>query len=173
MPNWLFYALLGAFCASLTNILSKVGMKDIDATLATGIRGVVMVLFLLLVCTVKGLWAKLPTVNGLSAMMIVLSGVAGAMSWLFMFHALKFGEATQVMPIDKLSMPLGIVLAVIILAERPSLLNWAGIFLIAGGAYLAAWPRPKPTEAPKTAQVQQQEAPAASQSADPRADSGS
>jgi transporter family protein len=69
--------------------------------------------------------------------MVILSAVAGATSWLFYFKALQVADASRVAPIDKLSMPLAILLAVLFLGERPSGVNWLGIALIAGGAYLA------------------------------------
>jgi len=69
--------------------------------------------------------------------MIVLSGVAGGLSWLFVFRAVKLADVSKVAPIDKLSLPLGILLAVIVLGERPGALNWLGIALVVAGAYLA------------------------------------
>jgi len=82
---------------------------------------------------------KLPTLSGKALTMIVLSGVAGAVSWLFYFKAIQVGTVSQVAPIDKLSMPLAVILAVILLGDRPSGWNWMGIGLIVIGAYFAAW----------------------------------
>ena len=141
LQPWLVYALLSALSASLVAIFGKVGMKQVDSNLATAVRSVVMTLFLIAVCSVMGLWSKIPSVSGRALAMIVLSGVAGAVSWLFYFKAIGVGTVSQVAPIDKLSMPLGVLLAVMLLGERPSGLNWAGIALIAFGAYLAALPR--------------------------------
>jgi transporter family protein len=88
-----------------------------------------------------GLSGKLPTVRGWPLVAIILSGVAGAVSWLFYFRAIQLGRVSQVAPIDKLSMPFAVVLAVILLGDRPTLVNWLGIALIGAGAYLAALPR--------------------------------
>lgn len=140
MQPWLIYALLSALAASFVGIFGKFGMKDVDSNLATAIRSVVMTLFLLGVCTVMQVWPKLAGVHRWALGMIVLSGVAGAVSWLFYFKAIQVGQVSQVAPIDKLSMPLAVVLAVLILGERPNGVNWIGILLIAGGAYLATWP---------------------------------
>jgi len=137
LPSWLLYALLSAAAASLVAIFGKVGMKGVDSTLATAVRSVVMTLFLAGVCTASGLWSKLGTIHGKAIGMIVLSGVAGAVSWLFYFAAIRAGEVSRVGPIDKLSMPLGIVLAVLFLGERPTVVNWAGVGLIVVGAVLA------------------------------------
>ncbi len=136
--RWLVYAILSAIAASLVAIFGKIGMKEIDSTLATAIRSVVMTIFLLGVCTVMRLWPKVGAVDGRAMGVIALSGVAGAVSWLFYFKAIQVGTVSQVAPIDKLSMPLAVLLAVMLLGDRPSLTNWLGIALIVGGAYLAA-----------------------------------
>ena len=144
MPAWLPYAFLSALAASLVGIFGRLGVKTIDDNLATTVRSIVMTLMLLIFATAVGAWDKLGQLRASSWPMIaiVLSGAAGATSWIFYFKALKLAEVSQVAPIDKLSMPLGILLAVIFLKERPTMVNWLGIFLIAGGAYLATLPRP-------------------------------
>lgn len=139
--RWLFYALLSALAAAFVGIFGKLGMKEVDSTLATAARSVVMTAFLLAVCTVMGSWSKLSTLSGRAMGMIALSGLAGALSWLFYFRALQLGTVSQVAPIDKLSMPLTVLLALLFLAERPTTVNWIGIGLIAAGAYLAGLPR--------------------------------
>jgi len=138
--RWLAYALLSAAFAALVGIFGKLGMKEIDSTLATSIRSVVMTLFLLGVCTALNLWSKLNSLHPKAFGMIALSGVAGALSWLFYFKAIQVGTVSQVAPIDKLSMPLAVLLAVLILGDRPTGVNWLGIAMIAAGAYLAARP---------------------------------
>jgi transporter family protein len=140
IERWLVYALLSAAAAALVGIFAKIGMKGVDPTLATAVRSVVMTLFLLGVCTASGVWARLESLHGRAVAMIVLSGVAGAVSWLFYFKAIQLGPVSQVAPIDKLSMPLAVLLAVLILGERPSGTNWVGIALMTAGAYLAARP---------------------------------
>ena len=143
MPAWLLYAFLSALAASLVGVFGKLGVKEIDDNLATTIRSVVMTLMLLVFATTIGAWNKLGQlrVSSWPMIAIVLSGAAGATSWIFYFKALKLAEVSQVAPIDKLSMPLGILLAVIFLQERPTTVNWLGIVLIAGGAYLATLSR--------------------------------
>jgi transporter family protein len=143
--RWLLYAILAAVSAAVVSIFAKIGMEGIDSTLATTVRAAVMLVFLAVVCTTEKLWDKLPTVRGWAVVMIALSGLAGATSWLFGFKALAVGgRVTQVAPIDKLSVPLAAVLAFFLLKDRPSALNWAGILLIAFGAYLTAVPRSAP-----------------------------
>jgi len=140
--KWLLYAVLAAVSAAFVGIFAKVGMQGIDSTLATTVRSVVMLIFLIGVTTAQELWGHLPTIRGRAVVMIALSGIAGATSWLFGFKALAVGgRVSQVAPIDKLSVPLAAVLAFVLLKERPSAINWAGILLITFGAYLAAVPK--------------------------------
>jgi transporter family protein len=142
--RWLHFAILAAACAASINIFAKIGMKGIDSDVATSVRSVVQAIFVVGFVTVLGSWSKIHQINSkLAISMLICSGVAGGLSWICAFRALKLADASQVAPIDKLSMPLGILLAVLILHERPTLVNWIGIFLIAGGAYLATWPRAK------------------------------
>ena len=139
--RWFVYALLSALAASLVGVFGKVGMRGIDPTLATAVRSAVMTLFLLAVCSALGVWSKAQFLHGRALAMVVLSGLAGAVSWLFYFKALQAGTVSQVAPVDKLSMPLAVLLAVLVLRERPTGLNWLGIALVAAGAYLAALPQ--------------------------------
>src|SRR5882724_11188890 len=137
MKPWLLYALLSAFAAAFVGIFGKLGMSEVDSNLATAVRSIVMTLFLAGVCQFTGAWSKLQTLHSRAILMIVLSGVAGAISWLFYFRAIQVGQVSQVAPIDKLSMPFAVVLAVLILRDRPTFVNWIGVLLIVGGGYLA------------------------------------
>lgn len=140
IERWLLYAILSAALASLVAIFAKLGMEKIDPTLATTVRSVVMTLLLLATCAGAGVWTRLPDLRGRPLLMIVLSGAAGTASWLFYFRAIQLGDVSKVAPIDKLSMPLAITLAVVVLGERPTAVNWLGVALIAAGAYLASLP---------------------------------
>ncbi len=140
MSTWLIYALLSALTASLVAIFGKIGLQHLDANTATAIRSVVMALFLVGVVVVEG---KLSLVHEILAdkkalMFIVLSGVAGALSWLFYFMAIKSGNVAQVAPIDKLSVVFAVIMAVILFGERISLLAGAGVALITAGALMVA-----------------------------------
>jgi bacterial/archaeal transporter family protein len=139
ISTWLLYALLAAGCAALVSIFGKIGMKGINSDLATAVRSVVQASFVVLFATALGSMRHLNTLHRWAIGAIVLSGVAGGLSWIFGFRAIQLAGVSKVAPIDKLSMPLAVVLAVIFLKERPSGVNWAGIALIAGGVYLAAY----------------------------------
>ncbi|ACX88860.1 protein of unknown function DUF6 transmembrane [Pectobacterium parmentieri WPP163] len=140
MSSWLIYALLSAVCAAMVAIFGKIGLQNLDANTATAIRAVIMALFLVGVVVAQGKLVLVGEViaNKKALLFIVLSGVAGALSWLFYFVALKNGNVAQVAPIDKLSVVFAVVLAVILLGEKISLMAGAGVALISMGALLVA-----------------------------------
>jgi transporter family protein len=136
---WLIYALLAAACAGAINVLAKLGMKGIDSDLATAVRSVVQAAFVVGFACVIGAASRIGELRDrpLAITMIVLSGVAGGLSWIFLFRAIRLADISKVAPIDKLSLPIGILLAVVFLSERPSALNWLGIAMVIAGAYLS------------------------------------
>ncbi|MCI3923583.1 EamA family transporter [Paenibacillus sp. TRM 82003] len=141
MGLWLVYALLSAVCAALVAVLGKVGLNDIDANAATAIRAVIMAVFLVGVIAVQGKFSQVHDIllgNRRALLFIVLSGGAGAASWLFYFLALKYGKVSQVGPIDKLSVVIAVLLAVLFLGEKLSWAQSAGVAMIAAGALLVA-----------------------------------
>ncbi|QIZ46459.1 EamA family transporter [Dickeya zeae] len=140
MSSWLLYALLSALCAALVALFGKIGLQQLDANTATAIRAVIMALFLVGVVVMQGKSSLFSTVlaNHKAMLFIVLSGVAGALSWLFYFMALKSGSVAQVAPIDKLSVVFAVILAVLLLGEKISLLAGVGVALISVGALLVA-----------------------------------
>ncbi|KFF71859.1 membrane protein [Pectobacterium brasiliense] len=140
MSSWLIYALLSAVCAAMVAIFGKIGLQNLDANTATAIRAVIMALFLVGVVVAQGKLALVGEIvaNKKALLFIVLSGVAGALSWLFYFVALKNGNVAQVAPIDKLSVVFAVILAVILLGEKISLMAGAGVAMISVGALLVA-----------------------------------
>ncbi|MCO6560373.1 MAG: EamA family transporter [Gilliamella sp.] len=140
MSAWLIYALLSAVTAASVAILGKIGLHHLDANTATAIRAVVMAIFLVGVVVVQG---KLNLINTFfndkkALLIIALSGIAGALSWLFYFMAIKEGKVSQVAPIDKLSVVFAVVFAVVLFGEKISLLAGIGVAMIAAGAILVA-----------------------------------
>lgn len=137
---WLIFGLLSALFASLVAIFGKIGLKGIDTNVATAIRAVIMALFLIVVVAFQGRLNKVREIltDKKAILFIVLSGVAGAMSWLFYFLALKNGKVQQVAPIDRLSVVFAIVLAAIFLGEKISFYTAIGVLLIAAGSIFVA-----------------------------------
>ena len=136
--SWQFWALLSAGFAALTAIFAKAGVEQIDPDAATLIRTVVILAIAAAIVAVEGAWPQLHSIAARTWLFLVLSGAATGLSWLCYFRALKIGDAARVAPIDKLSVVFVAVFAVLFLRERLSVLNWAGIVLIALGAVLVA-----------------------------------
>lgn len=136
MPLWIAYALLAALFAALVAVLGKVGLKEVDATLATAVRAVVMAGFLVTAALVLGKAGKVGDISQRAFLFIVLSGAAGAGSWLFYFLALRDGPATGVAALDRLSVVLVFVLAVIFLGEAFTAKAAFGALLVVAGAIL-------------------------------------
>lgn len=137
---WILFALLSALAASFVAIFGKIGLQGIDSTTATTIRAVVMALFLIGVILVQGKLqdVKPILVNNKAMLYIVLSGVAGALSWLFYFVALKNAKVSQVVPIDRMSVIFALLLAFVILGEKISLKAGIGAALVVVGGILVA-----------------------------------
>jgi len=137
--TWIFYAILSAIFAALVAIFGKIGLKDIDSTLATTIRSLVMAVFLVIVAFSLGKFSFLSTFNSKALTFIVLSGIAGALSWLFYFFAIKTGTVTGVVAIDRTSVIFAFILAVIFLSETFTWFKVLGATLVAVGAILMAF----------------------------------
>lgn len=133
---WLAFAFASAVFAGATAILAKVGVKDVDATLATALRTVVVLVFAWAMVFVVGSQGTIPDISGQSLLFLVLSGLATGASWLCYFRALKLGNVNKVVPIDKSSTVLTMLLAMLFLGERVTLLKVVCMALIAAGTYL-------------------------------------
>jgi transporter family protein len=136
LGTWLPWALLSAVFATLTAIFAKVGLDGIDSDYATLLRTVVIVLTLGALIYATGKWQSPWDLPSKSVAFLVLSALATGASWLCYFRALKLGPASQVAPVDKLSVVLVAVFAVAFLGERPVEREWAGIALVAAGVLL-------------------------------------
>jgi transporter family protein len=135
---WLIFALLSAVSAAAVAIFGKIGLQGIDPNTATAIRAIVMALFLVTFVLIQDRFANLSSIlaNKKAVFYIVLGGVAGALSWLFYFIALKLGKVQQVAPIDRLSVVFAIILAFLFLGEKITLKVGIGAALVTAGAIL-------------------------------------
>jgi transporter family protein len=132
--SWLFYAFVSAAAAAVTAILAKIGVQGVPSTLATAIRTAVVLVFAWLMVAQAG---ELRLVTGIprrSLLFLGLSGIATGISWLAYFRALQLGPASRVAPIDKLSLPLTVILAMLILSEKVTWSVSVGIALMTIGA---------------------------------------
>ena len=135
---WIFYALLAAVFAAAVAIFGKLGLKAIDPTLATAVRAVIMAGFMVAAAFAlqKFNGFTLSSFTGKEWLLIALAGVAGALSWLFYFLALKSGPATAVSALDRLSVVFVVILAALFLGEALTWKTGLGALLITGGALL-------------------------------------
>jgi transporter family protein len=134
--NWLVWALLSAVFAAATAILAKIGLEGIDSDFATLVRTTVILVVLGALVYATGKWQNPLSVPGRALLFLALSGLATGASWVCYFRALKVGEASKVAPVDKLSVVLVALFAVIFLGERPALRDWAGIMCVGAGVLL-------------------------------------
>ncbi|ADT84419.1 EamA family transporter [Thermococcus barophilus] len=136
MTTYIFYALLSALFAALVAIFGKLGLENVDSTLATTIRAGVMFFFLLFFSLATG---KLDlNLNTRFWIFIMLSGVAGALSWLFYFMALKNGNVSTVVAIDRLSIVFAVLFAWFIFKEEVTIRTLIGALLIVAGAIMVS-----------------------------------
>jgi transporter family protein len=139
--GWFYWALLSAVFAALTAIFAKVGIQGVDSDLATLIRTAIIIVVLSVFVACTGKWANPLTLSTRTWVFLGLSGLATGASCVCYFRALKMGDASQVAPVDKLSLVLVAVFAFAFLGERPSLREWSGIAMVAGGVLLLAFKR--------------------------------
>lgn len=137
--NWVFYAIGSAIFASLVAIFGKIGLKSIDSTLATTVRSIVMAVFLVVVAISLNKFSQIEQIAGRPLFFIILSGIAGALSWLFYFLAIKYGPVNAVTAIDRTSVVFTIILASIFLSETLTFKTVVGGLFILGGAILVAF----------------------------------
>jgi transporter family protein len=130
---WWIYAILSALFASLTAIFAKLGVANINSNLATGIRTVVVLIMIWSIILARGEAKGIGTLSKQNIIFLAISGVATGLSWLFYFKALQLGNVTQVATIDKLSVALTIILAMIFLGETLTLKTVIGTGLIITG----------------------------------------
>src|SRR3989344_7450939 len=136
---WIAYALISAVFAAAVAIFGKIGIKNIDTTLATAIRAVVMAVFLIGATLILNKFPLIRTVESRTLTFIIFSGVAGALSWLFYFLAIKYGPVSGVAALDRLSVVFVVILAALFLGEALTLKSTLGLVFIVSGALLLVW----------------------------------
>ena len=141
ISSWQFWAILSAIFAALTAIFAKVGIENVNSDFATFVRTIIILLALSIILFATGQFQRFDSISSRSYFFLVLSGLATGASWICYFRALKLGDASQVAPIDKLSVVLVALFGVSFLGEKLPPKNWIGIMLIAAGAILVALKR--------------------------------
>ncbi|MCC6711698.1 MAG: EamA family transporter [Candidatus Pacebacteria bacterium] len=136
--QWMFFAFLSAVFAAATSILAKIGIKNVDSNLATAIRTTVILVFTWGIAFSQKSVSQIPNLSKTSVTFLVLSGLATGFSWLFYFRALQLGPASKVVPIDKLSLVITMVLAAVFLKENVNLQVIIGAVLMTIGTLVIA-----------------------------------
>jgi transporter family protein len=133
---WIVYAFLSAFFAALTSILGKIGIENINSNLATAIRTVVVVVMAWSIVFITGKHTDLVNIGQKNLLFLILSGIATGLSWLCYYRALQIGEASKVVPVDKFSVVIGMVLAFVVLKETLTIKTIIGGVLITAGTFV-------------------------------------
>ena len=133
---WVVYALLSALFAALTSILAKIGINGVDSNLATAIRTVVVLVMAWGLVFMTGVQKQISNIGVRSWLFLVLSGIATGLSWLFYYQALQMGDASRVVPIDKSSVVISMVLAFVVLKEQLTWQSIVGGLLITAGTFV-------------------------------------
>lgn len=133
VQGWFYWALLSAVFAAATAIFAKIGLEGVDSDYATLIRTFVILLVLSGFVYFTGKWSDPFALSRKNWLFLSLSGLATGASWVCYFRALQLGDASKVAPVDKFSLVLVAIFAVIFLNERPNLREWLGILLVGAG----------------------------------------
>jgi transporter family protein len=133
---WIVYAFLSAFFAALTSILGKIGVENINSNLATAIRTIVVIVMAWAIVFITGKHNDLVNISHKNLLFLILSGITTGLSWLCYYRALQIGEASKVVPVDKFSVVIGMVLAFIILKETMTIKTIIGGILITTGTFV-------------------------------------
>lgn len=133
---WIAFAFGSAFFAGVTSILAKSGIWKTDSTVATAIRTIIVLIFSWIMVFITGSQNQLGSIGGKTLLFLILSGIATGTSWLCYFKALQLGDINKVVPIDKSSTVLTILLAVLLLGEPIGLFQGIGVLLMGAGTFL-------------------------------------
>lgn len=133
---WVVCALLSAFFAAVTSILAKIGIEDVNSNLATAIRTAVVLFMAWGIVFLTGTQNQISSIRSKSWIFLILSGLATGLSWLFYYKALQIGEASKVVPIDKFSVVISMILAFIVLKETMTIKTILGGIFITIGTFI-------------------------------------
>jgi transporter family protein len=131
--GWFYWAILSAVFAAMTAIFAKIGLEGVNSDFATLIRTFVILLVLSGFVFYAGKWSDPFALSSKTWLFLTLSGLATGASWVCYFRALQLGAASKVAPVDKFSLVLVAIFAVIFLNERPSMRDWLGILMVSAG----------------------------------------
>lgn len=133
---WFIFAFLSAVFAALTSILAKIGIEGINSNLATAVRTAVVLVMAWIIVFITGTQNQISGISKKSWIFLILSGIATGLSWLFYYKALQIGEASKVVPVDKFSVVITMILAFVVLREAPTAKTILGGIFITIGTFI-------------------------------------
>jgi len=133
---WFIFAILSAVFAALTSILAKIGIEGINSNLATAIRTAVVLVMAWVIVFITGTQSQITTLSKKSWIFLILSGIATGLSWLCYYKALQIGDASRVVPVDKFSVVITMILAFLVLHEAPTTKTILGGIFITIGTFI-------------------------------------
>ena len=133
MNMWIIFAILSAVFAALTSILAKVGIEGVDSNLATAVRTIVVVIMAWAMVFITNTQSGLSQISRKSWIFLILSGIATGASWLCYYKAIQLGDVSKVVPVDKLSVVITLILAFVFLHEKFTVKSVIGCILIGAG----------------------------------------
>ena len=133
---WILFALLSALFAALTSILAKIGLQDVNSHLAVAIRTIIVLIMAWVLVFISGKHTEIINIGQKNLFFLILSGIATGLSWLFYYRALQLGEVSKVMPLDKLSLVFGMILAFTVLKEALTIKTIIGAIFITIGTII-------------------------------------
>lgn len=139
--DWFTWAILSAIFAAMTAVFAKIGLEGVDSDYATLIRTFVIIGVLAIFVGVTNKWRSPLSLSPRTVAFLVLSGLATGASWVCYFRAIQIGDASKVVPVDKLSLVLVAIFATVFLGERPNLREWLGITLVGIGVVVLSLKR--------------------------------
>lgn len=146
---WVLFAFGSAFFAGLTSVVAKLGLSNIDSDLATAIRTIIIVIFSWIMVGIVGSFSSITQISSFSLLFLILSGLATGLSWIFYFHAIQLGDIHKVIPIDKSSIIITMLLSFIILREPLDGFTILAMLLIGSGTFLMIQKKQKMVTTPK------------------------
>ncbi|HEV7299286.1 MAG TPA: EamA family transporter [Tepidisphaeraceae bacterium] len=138
--TWLMFALLGAVLAATVQVMTKRALDKLDVAVAVTVQSVVMLVTLLSVTTITQRWSALGGSPKWALGLVGLSGVAAGLAWFCGYKALQMTEISRATTVDRLSLPIAVMMGVVFLKDRPSALNWVGVTCMVVGAILVSRP---------------------------------
>jgi transporter family protein len=136
--RWLLFAICGAVFAAVVSVMTKRALDKIDISIAMSVQGVAMLMTFAVITTLGGKWQKINDAPRSSVLIIAGSGIVAGLAWFCGYRALQLSKVSSATPIDRLSLAIAVILAMIFLGERPTIANWFGVGMMVLGSIIIA-----------------------------------